>query len=561
MTYPTADSLYESCYSNEQWRLQNIQTFYPIIEKCFKVNHTEENIKKLSFETRYILERLKRIKNSNYYFEMRDSNTNKTTEIETHIKTCHLLDPIKYMMDYYSSYKKHNLPYLRNQDRITKIKIQDPNNKAYVDSFFCLLASKLVENNVCPHFPIFYGQFIGNDKEYLFDLTDEFYSIRNTKWFHKNFNNTFRIAYNENQNLKVLSKEELQIESDVESLDDNDDERDFCVNDSDLESIDDCDLHIENYEQESIDSSNNTPQLIRTQTPKSTQNSRKNRSESDDNESDETDGSDDSDEYDSDDSNESSDSDDCDDENKFFCILKEFPVMITIQEKCIGVLEDLCNENPQLDIWGSYLFQIVFSLAITQYYFDFTHNDLHCNNIMYQRTDKKYLYYKIANTYFRIPTNGVILKIIDFGRSIYKVKDRLYVSDDFQQDNDAGGQYNFSPYYNPKYKKVLPNKSFDLCRLATSIFELLFPDPEKYPDAGENPLYDILVQWLTDKHNKSVLFNERGEERYKDFDLYKVIARRVFNAVPKKQFGHPLFSQFQINKENIPEEETVYSLQ
>ena len=38
--------------------------------------------------------------------------------------------------------------------------------------------------------------------------------------------------------------------------------------------------------------------------------------------------------------------------------------------------------------WKSCLFQIIMTLLTYQKMFNFTHNDLHTNNIMYKETDK-----------------------------------------------------------------------------------------------------------------------------------------------------------------------------
>ena len=50
-----------------------------------------------------------------------------------------------------------------------------------------------------------------------------------------------------------------------------------------------------------------------------------------------------------------------------------------------------------------------FGLAQKQY--NFTHNDLHCENIMYAKTDSEFIYYEFERKMFKIPT-GKILKII-----------------------------------------------------------------------------------------------------------------------------------------------------
>ena len=42
--------------------------------------------------------------------------------------------------------------------------------------------------------------------------------------------------------------------------------------------------------------------------------------------------------------------------------------------------------------------------------FKFTHNDLHTNNIMYVKTEKKYVCYKYKDKYYKIPTYGKYIK-------------------------------------------------------------------------------------------------------------------------------------------------------
>ena len=54
--------------------------------------------------------------------------------------------------------------------------------------------------------------------------------------------------------------------------------------------------------------------------------------------------------------------------------------------------------------------------------FEFTHNDLHTNNIMFNKTEKKFINYYYNGKYYKVPTYGKIYKIIDYGRSIYKFK-------------------------------------------------------------------------------------------------------------------------------------------
>ncbi|BAT21951.1 hypothetical protein [Yellowstone lake mimivirus] len=67
-------------------------------------------------------------------------------------------------------------------------------------------------------------------------------------------------------------------------------------------------------------------------------------------------------------------------------------------------------------------------------------------------------------------------KIIDFGRSIYKFQNKLFCSDSFEYKGDASSQYNTEPFLNDKKPRLDPNYSFDLCRLACSIFDYVVDD-------------------------------------------------------------------------------------
>jgi hypothetical protein len=64
---------------------------------------------------------------------------------------------------------------------------------------------------------------------------------------------------------------------------------------------------------------------------------------------------------------------------------------------------------------------VVMTLLTYQKVFNFTHKDLHTNNIMYISTKQKFLWYEYKNVCYKVSTYGKIFKLIDFGRSIYKI--------------------------------------------------------------------------------------------------------------------------------------------
>jgi hypothetical protein len=190
-------------------------------------------------------------------------------------------------------------------------------------------------------------------------------------------------------------------------------------------------------------------------------------------------------------------------------------------------------------MWYAMFMQVIMILLIYQNAFSFTHNDLHTNNVMYVDTDIPYIVYVYKNIKYKVPTFGKIYKIIDFGRSIYQINNTIICSDSYDVKGDSNSQYNFEPFYNPKKDIVLPNPSFDLCRLATSILDFLLENAQQH----ENIL-KLIDEWCCDDMGKNVLYKSNGEERYPEFKLYKMIARNVHNHTPEKQLHRDCFLSF-----------------
>ena len=176
---------------------------------------------------------------------------------------------------------------------------------------------------------------------------------------------------------------------------------------------------------------------------------------------------------------------------------------------------------------------------------------------MYINTEKQYLYYKIFNKYYKVPTFGKIYKIIDFGRAIYTYKDNLLCSDSFSVNGTAYTQYNFGPYYNYNKPIIEPNYSFDLCRLACSMFDFICDDIKNINKFRSNvDVYDMLFSWLYDDNGRNMLYRSNGEDKYPGFKLYKMITKIVHNHLPEKQYSHKCLSKFLV--ENINEEVNLF---
>lgn len=215
-------------------------------------------------------------------------------------------------------------------------------------------------------------------------------------------------------------------------------------------------------------------------------------------------------------------------------VMKQFPVQVIAMEKYEDTLDSFLDEMNTKEL-TSCLMQVIMTLLAYQRAFDFVHNDLHTNNIMYVATELTHLTYCYQGVYYRVPTYGKLYKIIDYGRSIYTFQGKRFVSDSFHPEGDAATQYNMEPFFDYAEPPLDANPSFDLCRLACSILE-------GYEE--EEEIFTVLKEWTQDDAGESVLFKD-GRERYPDFELYRMIARTVHHHTPIAQLSRPLFQAFQ----------------
>ena len=182
---------------------------------------------------------------------------------------------------------------------------------------------------------------------------------------------------------------------------------------------------------------------------------------------------------------------------------------------------------------------------------------------MYVSTEEEYLYYKYKGITYKVPTYGKIFKLIDFGRSIYKINGKTYCSDSFAPGGDAHTQYNFEPFFNPKKPRLEPNYSFDLCRLGCSIYDFIMELDENNilctDEDSMDELQKTIHRWCLDDNGKNVLYKKNGEERYPEFKLYKMIARTVHHHTPEAQLSFPFFSQFAVKEDEKKRENKIDS--
>lgn len=575
--------LFKTLEDSKTLFLSKTQNYIPIYKRFFALNDTNWNSINLNHKW-YISGIYENEEDNNNLFEckVKNINTQKTKDKDVFFKLAPLLDPYKYLVGKYDINNKDlfKLPDLNSDETTVNQKFLDPNNSAYVDGFFIYLTNSLNQNHNFLHGLEYYGSFLAIKNKYKINVFDDLEYLTNSDFFNKNknilfeINNYDHIFQDENkkkQPIKIEYNTSANSDLSIKSFDEEIFEEIFENNDLNAENL----KEINNDELIDMSNLNILENNSKTATIKSnsTCSSRSSYTSSEN-----------SNDADFEDSNISQDSNICDENNdalddtwddewgeintdddtddtnsdfeeKIEATIPQFPIQVIGMEYCENTFDDLIlsddlkNENE----WFSALMQIVMILITYQKTFAFTHNDLHTNNVMYNTTDKKYIYYCYKKKYYKVPTFGRLFKIIDFGRSIYKFNGKLFCSDSFQNGGDASTQYNTEPYFNDKKPRLEPNYSFDLCRLACSIFDYLIDDLNEIKDLEKcDPVKRIIVEWCLDDKGINLLYKNNGVDRYPEFKLYKMIARCVHKHTPQAQLERAEFKAFEYTKKDIP---------
>jgi hypothetical protein len=474
-----------------------LQSFFPPIECLFKTNSLER-----------VHEFGIKLKNQLVSIEDDLATLESGKTFAVHPKITMLFSPYKCIKGEFGTF---GLPMLSGHARETQSKLQSHNTAAYVGSILSIALSQ----SGCEHFPEVVGVYTGNAQTHTIDISDDYEELSERPWFSQNIGKTFElrldehsgtpIEYTRSARISLQLGEQAELE-DIEELE--------CIQ-ADGEAAEM--TRVFNDEQSSDETETtshvSTSYIFQIESVSSSFEG-------------------------------SVDEEESEDEPFAWATFKNVPVQMTIMEKLEGTLYELLKGSDS-DKHFAWMAQIIFALAYAQRNFAFTHNDLHGNNIMFKKTDKEYLYYFHAGLSYKVPTHGYLLKIIDFDRGIGSVKlpgmkeAKLFMSDQFALNEEAGGQYNCQPFFTEKHKIIKPNPSFDLVRLATSLFWDIFPNGPKYEEYQDQPLFKLFIKWMSLDNDTSVLFFKKNPkvDRYIGFSLYKAIARFSKDAIPRKEIS------------------------
>lgn len=572
------DELFENL---EKFECSNAQNYLPIYNNFF--NLTESNFNNINLNHPSHIEKIvKKVDNNLYLCSVMNKNK-KSREEKIFFKFAPLIDPVKIMIGKYDNDNTiMKLPSLDSTSENVNSKILDPNNSSYVDGVFSFLSSQLGNRFNFIHGVKYFGSFVAIKKKFKVNVYDDLEYLIKSDYFNKNKNKQFEIenysdlleddsSRDNLPHLKIDHTNTITITDDMK--DTITDEMFDGVFYEDKDQVKDCELDDKpsssflpvtevNIQKHNKNSSSNKKTTSELELSDSSCSSRTSHTNSRDEVDDSDDESDDDSDEDSDDESDSDSSSEESEEETIYATFPEFPVQMICMENCENTLDQLIlDEELNEGKWLSALLQIIMILITYQKVFSFTHNDLHTNNIMYVSTKKKHLYYQINGKIYKVPTYGKIFKIIDFGRAIYKFNGKTMCSDSFSPSGDAATQYNIEPYYNENKPRLEPNYSFDLCRLACSIFDYLVDDMSEVQDLKKcETITRIIVEWCIDDNGINVLYKNNGADRYPDFKLYKMIARCVHKHTPLAQLERPEFHAFSCKPDKVPKNEYVINI-
>jgi hypothetical protein len=525
------------------FQIRGLQHYNPIYSLFFEMS--DKNYDKIALNHPLHIKTMNQVLNT---------STKNIIKKPVFIKYSPLLDPVRYMIGKYKTEGEsiRVLPtYKESATCFTKL--ANPNNASYTDNFFSYLAGQLLHHHGFCHGLEYYGSFLGIQKKFKMNITDDADYLQESGYFLENINKLYTVTgeviqnefanFGSRSNKTKLAIQQLQADADVdlgaECLDDIVEEL------KDEENVEQLDQDALIYAQKEEHSTSEDEGDNDSDTASESESA----SESDSSDEDEDEGDDEDYEDEDDEDDDYSTIDDNTEEVFQYAYIHDFPVQLICLEKCEGTLDDLfLHKNLSCDQAASALFQVIMILLTYQKVFHFTHNDLHTNNIMYVSTELDYITYQFNKKTYKVPTYGRLFKLIDFGRSIYRFQNKLFCSDSFAPNGDAATQYNCEPYMNDDKPRIDPNYSFDLCRLGCSIYDFVI-DTENTNKMDE--LQKTVYRWCQDDSGKNVLYKRNGDERYPNFKLYKMIARTVHQHTPENQLDFPYFNQFLAEDEDV----------
>jgi len=230
---------------------------------------------------------------------------------------------------------------------------------------------------------------------------------------------------------------------------------------------------------------------------------------------------------------------------------QNIPAFLLITETIQYDIDYLRAKNlVNYDLLLSLSFQLFSAISTMNSIFGIKHNDLHFGNIMINTTNDKFIYYKFNNIYYKVPTYGYIIKIIDWGRSTYAFNGCTGKNDIFKGIGECFEQYIYKringtglPYVN-----ICDNDWTDII-MSSQCFLYEYKDILQDTDLGR--LLNRLIT-TTDKDKLDICSLS--------WDLYVDITNMEFKINPRDIFTNRVYSVFKIKQSKVRNIKVIYDI-
>ena len=214
--------------------------------------------------------------------------------------------------------------------------------------------------------------------------------------------------------------------------------------------------------------------------------------------------------------------------------VKNIPIFLLPLEYLDSDFESLYKKNININFLSSILFQIIAAIIIINKTFGIKHNDLHIGNIMFKKTNLKFLYYIIDKQKYRIPTFGYIMKIIDWGRASFIINNLNGTNNSFKSDGDCFGQYILEKIGNSKKTFHNLNRWSDIVFICHNILH-------NFINVRNSKIYKLLLSIITDSNNNTLDINKF------DWNTYILINNLNYNVRPRNIIKNKIFQKYRFN--------------
>ena len=184
-------NLFSTLVKKDLLNVSNPQNYIPLYSKFFTLN--EKNFNNINLNNPLSLVSVEERESENKYSGVVTNEAGETKQRQVFFKLSPLLDPTKYMIGKYDLSNANLLKLPSLNDDSSHPKVRDPNNSAYIDSFFTYLTSQLLHKHAFIHGVDFFGSFLATKNDYAVDISDDIEYLNESPFFHKNKDSLFTI--------------------------------------------------------------------------------------------------------------------------------------------------------------------------------------------------------------------------------------------------------------------------------------------------------------------------------------------------------------------------------